>query len=157
VAAARLALDDLAHGRVTGKRLGERHVTGDLTGLASVKYRRPTQPDPAVPARVRRHRHHHPGVLAIGIREEHAIYRLAFPVADDGTIDIPVNRPALQGGRSRLREGRGQQAEVWPHWGAVTALISHTSLDSLDACGLCSPSSSNRRHSYPLWLFAKAP
>ncbi len=86
-----------------------------------------------------------------------AAFALGFPVADDGTIDIPVNRPAQQGGRSRLREGRGQQADVWPHWGAVTALISHTSLDSLDACALWSPSSSNRRHSYPLWLFAKAP
>jgi len=65
-----------------------------------------------------------------------AAFALGFPVADDGTIDIPVNRPSLQGGRSRLREGRGQQADVWPHWGAMTALTSHTSLDSLDACAM---------------------
>jgi len=31
-------LDDLAHGRVTGKLLGDRHVSGDLTGLARVKF-----------------------------------------------------------------------------------------------------------------------
>jgi Phage integrase family len=37
VAAARAALDDLAHGRVTGKALGARRVSGDLTGLARVK------------------------------------------------------------------------------------------------------------------------
>ena len=34
VSAARTALDDLAHGRVMGKALGDRHVSGDLTGLA---------------------------------------------------------------------------------------------------------------------------
>ena len=38
VAAARAALDDLAHGRVIGKPLGVRRVSGDLTGLASVKF-----------------------------------------------------------------------------------------------------------------------
>ncbi len=37
-AAARAVLDDLAHGRVTGKQLGERRVSGDLTGLARVKF-----------------------------------------------------------------------------------------------------------------------
>ena len=44
VAAARTALDDLAHGRVTGKALGDRHVSGDLTGLASVKFDIPDSP-----------------------------------------------------------------------------------------------------------------
>lgn len=44
VAAARGALDDLAHGRVTGKALGDRHVSGDLTGLASVKFDTPDSP-----------------------------------------------------------------------------------------------------------------
>jgi hypothetical protein len=38
IAAVRTALDDLAHGRVTGKALGARRVSGDLTGLARVKF-----------------------------------------------------------------------------------------------------------------------
>ena len=44
VSAARAALADLAHGRVTGKALGDRHVSGDLTGLASVKFDTPDSP-----------------------------------------------------------------------------------------------------------------
>lgn len=35
VAVLRVVLDDLAHGRVTGKALGVRNVSGDLTGLAA--------------------------------------------------------------------------------------------------------------------------
>lgn len=77
VAAARRALDDLAHGRVTGKALGDRYVSGDLTGLASVKFDVPSSP-------TRRFRLVYGdidgetrGVLAIGVRDEHAIYRLA--------------------------------------------------------------------------------
>lgn len=78
VAAARTVLDDLAYGRVTGKRLGERNVTGDLSGLASVKFDVPDSP-------IRRFRliyrdldANSKGVVAIGVREEHAIYRLAL-------------------------------------------------------------------------------
>ena len=77
VAAARAALDDLAHGRVTGKALGDRHVSGDLTGLASVQFDTPDSPTRRfrlvygdIDAETR-------GVLAIGARDEHAIYRLA--------------------------------------------------------------------------------
>jgi hypothetical protein len=77
VAAARAAMDDLAHGRVRGKELGDRHVSGDLTGLASVKFDVADSP-------TRRFRlvYGHIdaetlGVLAIGVRDEHAIYRLA--------------------------------------------------------------------------------
>ncbi len=77
VIAARAALDDLAHGRVTGKLLGARHVSGDLTGLASVKFdipgsltRRFRLVYGDIDAKTR-------GVLAIGVRDEHAIYRLA--------------------------------------------------------------------------------
>jgi len=77
VAAARAALGDLAHGRVTGKALGDRHVSGDLTGLASVKFDTPDSPTRRfrlvygnIDAETR-------GVLAIGVRDEHAIYRLA--------------------------------------------------------------------------------
>lgn len=77
VAAARQALDDLAHARVIGKRLGERHVTGDLTGLASVKFDvadSPTRRFRLVYADIDATTR---GILAIGVREEHAIYRLA--------------------------------------------------------------------------------
>jgi len=62
---------------VTGKRLGERHVTGDLTGLASVKFdvqASPTRRFRLVYADIDTNTR---GVLAIGVREEHAIYRLA--------------------------------------------------------------------------------
>lgn len=78
--AAEAILDDLAYGRVRGKLLGSRNVSGDLTGLARVKFDLPGQQ----PARFRvvyreveeatgRH------VVAIGIRDEHAIYRAAAP------------------------------------------------------------------------------
>ncbi|MGF2944208.1 hypothetical protein [Mycobacterium sp. Lab-001] len=75
--AAQAIFDDLAHGRVQGKLLGERRVSGDLTGLARVKFDIPSQR----PRRFRliyrqvdddtRH------VIAIGVRDEHAIYRTA--------------------------------------------------------------------------------
>lgn len=77
VAAARAALDDLAHGKVTGKLLGARHVSGDLTALASVKFDVPGSP-------TRRFRLVYGeidagmgGVVAIGVRDAHATYRLA--------------------------------------------------------------------------------
>ena len=38
IAAAVAIADDLAHGRVIGKELGERHVSGNLTGFARVKF-----------------------------------------------------------------------------------------------------------------------
>jgi hypothetical protein len=38
VAAAEAIADDLAHGRVIGKELGDRHVSGNLTGFARVKF-----------------------------------------------------------------------------------------------------------------------
>lgn len=87
VTAARIALNDLAHGRVTGKTLGERHVSGDLTGLASLKFDVPGSP-------TRRFRLVYAdidtttrGVLAIGVREEHAIYRLAVQRIQTGEGD----------------------------------------------------------------------
>lgn len=39
--AAQAVIDDLAHGRVTGKLLGQRNVSGDLTGFARVKFDSP--------------------------------------------------------------------------------------------------------------------
>ncbi|MGI8868620.1 MAG: hypothetical protein ACR2F6_07155 [Mycobacteriales bacterium] len=77
VDAARVALDDLAHGRLTGKALGERQVSGNLTGFASAKFDVPGSPTRRfrvvyadIDATTR-------GIIAIGVREEHAIYRLA--------------------------------------------------------------------------------
>lgn len=77
VAAARAALDDLAHGRVTGKALGARRVSGDLTGLARVKFDVPgtgAQRFRLLYADIRAGVR---AVLAIGVRDEHAIYRMA--------------------------------------------------------------------------------
>jgi hypothetical protein len=62
---------------MTGKALGLRHVSGDLTGLASVKFDLPDSPTrrfrlvyAELDASTR-------GLLAVGVRDEHAIYRLA--------------------------------------------------------------------------------
>lgn len=77
VDAAREILDDLAHARVRGKQLGSRNVSGDLTGLARVKFdvagKRPQRFRliyRQVDERTR-------DVIAIGTRDEHAIYRAA--------------------------------------------------------------------------------
>ncbi len=72
-------LADLAHGRITGKELGERRVSADLHGLARVKF------DIAGrhPQRFRvvyRHRqvdNTTRDVLVIAARDEHAVYRAA--------------------------------------------------------------------------------
>ncbi len=75
--AAHAILDDLAYGRVTGKVLGARHASGDLRGLARVKFDTPDQR----PQRFRLlYRQVNPttlDVLAIGARDQHAIYRTA--------------------------------------------------------------------------------
>jgi hypothetical protein len=76
--AAQAIIDDLAHGRVRGKLLGERRVSGDLTGLARVKFdipsRRP-QRFRLIYQQVDESTRH---VVAIGVRDEHAIYRTAL-------------------------------------------------------------------------------
>lgn len=70
-------IDDLAHGRVRGTQLGDRHVSGDLTGLSRVKFdipnRRP-QRFRLIHRQVDEDTRH---VVAIGFRDEHAIYRTA--------------------------------------------------------------------------------
>ena len=63
--------------RVTGKSLGNRHVSGDLTGLASVKFDVPSSPTRRFRLVFRDIDGETRGVLAIGVRDEHAIYRLA--------------------------------------------------------------------------------
>jgi hypothetical protein len=77
IAAARAALDDLAHGRVTGKALGVRQVSGDLTGLARVKFDVPGTGAPRFRLLYADIRAGIRAVLAIGVRDEHAIYRMA--------------------------------------------------------------------------------
>ncbi|MGH9078185.1 MAG: hypothetical protein ACRDY0_12175 [Acidimicrobiales bacterium] len=69
---------------MTGKALGDRHVSGDLTGLASVKFDVSSSP-------TRRFRLVYGyidgetrGVLAIGVRHEHAVYRLAVERSQTG-------------------------------------------------------------------------
>jgi hypothetical protein len=75
--AARTVLDDLAAGRVTGKHLGVRSVSGDLRGCARVKFDVPDQR----PQRFRvvyRETADVREVVAIGQRDEHTIYRAAL-------------------------------------------------------------------------------
>jgi hypothetical protein len=77
VAAARSALDDLAHGRVRGKQLGARRVSGDLHGLARVKFDVPGSASPRFRLLYADVDEATRAVLAIGVRNEHAIYRTA--------------------------------------------------------------------------------
>ncbi len=84
IMAARVALDDLAHGWVTGKPSAKRRVSGDLIGLVSVKFDvagSPTRRFRLVYADIDATTR---GVLAIGVRTEHAIYRLAAGRFHDG-------------------------------------------------------------------------
>lgn len=74
--AALAAVDDLTHGRQRGKLLGDRHVTGDLSGLLRLRFDLPGQR----PSRFRivyRLAEHDTviEVLAVGERAEHAVYR----------------------------------------------------------------------------------
>jgi hypothetical protein len=64
-------------GRVIGKLLGDRHVSGDLTGLARVKFDVAGQRPQRFRLVYRQVDERTRDVLAIGLREEHAIYRLA--------------------------------------------------------------------------------
>lgn len=77
VAAALAITDDLAHGRVIGKALGTRNVSGDLTGLARVKFDVPGQRPQRFRLVYRQLDDTTREIVAIGLREQHAIYRLA--------------------------------------------------------------------------------
>jgi len=70
-------LDDLAHGRVTGKQLGQRQVSGDLTGFARVKFDLPGQRPPRFRLLYRTIDTTSLDVLAVGLRDHHAIYQAA--------------------------------------------------------------------------------
>lgn len=77
VAAAVAIVDDLAHGRVVGKELGDRRVSADLTGLARVKFDVACQRPQRFRLVYRQLDDTTREILAIGPREEHAIYRRA--------------------------------------------------------------------------------
>ena len=76
VDAALAAVDDLSHGRRTGKALGQRHVSGDLTGLRRLRF----DLAESRPLRYRVVYRLFDGtvqVIAIGERRDHVIYREA--------------------------------------------------------------------------------
>ncbi|MGH7884052.1 MAG: hypothetical protein ACREN8_14315 [Candidatus Dormibacteraceae bacterium] len=75
--AAEAVLGDLAYGRVTGKPLGHRHVSGDLSGLARVKFDLPGQWPQRFRLVYRQFESNVYDIVAIGPRDEHAIYRVA--------------------------------------------------------------------------------
>lgn len=84
VDAALTAIEDLAFGRQVGKLLGERHVTGDLTGLSRLRFDLPEQQRPLrfrIVYRVLDGDDDDGGelpvieVLAIGERADHVVYR----------------------------------------------------------------------------------
>jgi hypothetical protein len=77
VAAAEAIADDLAHGRVIGKELGDRHVSGNLTGFARVKFDVPGQRPQRFRLIYRQLDDITLEIVAIGPRDEHAIYRAA--------------------------------------------------------------------------------
>lgn len=75
--AAQTVLDDLAYGRVTGKALGDRNVSGDLTGLARVKFDHPDQRPQRFRLVYQQVDDARRDVIAIGRRDDHPIYRAA--------------------------------------------------------------------------------
>jgi hypothetical protein len=96
VDAALAALEDLTFGRQVGKLLGERHVTGDLTGLSRLRFDLPGQH----PLRFRivyRLIENDTGelpvieVLAIGERADRLVYRDTLARLDD-TGDEPADK-----------------------------------------------------------------
>ena len=93
--AAQAILDDLAHGRVIGKALGDRNVSGSLSGLARVTFDTPGRRPPRFRV-VYRDLDDTRDVLAIGPRDQHAIYRTAVgrlgPNADPSATENPGER-----------------------------------------------------------------
>ncbi|MGQ0773906.1 MAG: type II toxin-antitoxin system RelE family toxin [Pseudonocardiales bacterium] len=78
--AALAALDDIAHHRQRGKVLGQRNISGDLSGLYRLRFDAPDQR----PQRYRivyrlipAERPTTVEVVALGLRADHAIYREA--------------------------------------------------------------------------------
>ena len=75
--AARAILDDLSRGAVTGKALGERRVSGDLTGFLRVRFDVPGRHPQKLRLVYRLTGPNTAEVFAIGRRDDHEIYRLA--------------------------------------------------------------------------------
>jgi hypothetical protein len=75
--AAEAIIDELAHGRVRGRLLGDRHVSGDLTGLARVKFDLPGERPQRFRLVYRQVDDQELHIIAIGVRDGHAIYRAA--------------------------------------------------------------------------------
>lgn len=76
VDAALAAVDDLAFGRQVGKLLGDRHVTGDLTGLSRLRFDLPGQ---------------HP------LR-----FRIVYRLIENDTVNLPVIEVLAIGERADL-------------------------------------------------------
>ncbi len=104
------AVDDLAHGRQRGKVLGDRHVSGDLTGLLRLRVDLPgvTPPRFRIVYRLTEHNTGHDTghdtahdtgqaplleVLAVGERAEHAIYRDVLARLGPGEVTPPPTVP----------------------------------------------------------------
>jgi hypothetical protein len=90
VDAALAAVEDLAFGRQRGKLLGERHVSGDLTGLPRLRFDLPG----TRPARLRIVYRLVADdtvieVLAIGERADHVVHRDALARLDPAVADPP--------------------------------------------------------------------
>jgi len=77
IAAVASILDDLAHGRVTGKELGDRNISGDLSGFARIRFDVPGQRPQRFRLIYRQVDEFTRMIIAIGLRDEHAIYRAA--------------------------------------------------------------------------------
>ncbi len=77
VDAARAIADDLAHGRVVGKRLAGRNVSGDLTGCSRVKFDLPARRPQRFRLLYREVDNVTLKIVAVGVRDQHAIYRSA--------------------------------------------------------------------------------
>ena len=90
VDAALAAVEDLAFGRARGKQLGQRHVSGDLTGLSRLRFDLAGQH----PARFRIvyrliENNTIVEILAIGERADHVVYRDTLARLDPTGDDTP--------------------------------------------------------------------
>ncbi|MGH3233470.1 MAG: hypothetical protein ACRDOH_09490 [Streptosporangiaceae bacterium] len=74
--AAAAILDDLAYARVTGKALAQRNVSGDLTGLYRVRFDTPGHSPTRFRVVYKDLSPNARDVLAIGVRDGHAIYKM---------------------------------------------------------------------------------
>jgi hypothetical protein len=70
-------LEDLAYGRITGKMLGDRGASGDRSGMARVKFDVVGQRPEGFRLVYRQIGGDVRDVLAVGSRDQHAIYRAA--------------------------------------------------------------------------------